>query len=294
MPSLFDPFVGGGAIPLEASRLGCRSYGNDINPVAHIIEKCSLEFPQKYGKKIIYSRNAFENLYGKEGLDLLEEKKIMPMSEAEPVEIPNRLSFDVEYYARKLRRIAEAEAGHLYPADENGKRPIAYYWARTATCSNPSCRAEVPLLKQFYMVNTATKKVYLKPVIHGITIEFEIVQGICEVEGWNKRGNLSCPCCGSITDVNTIKGYSTSNKLGQRLLAVIEESKQGKVYRIPRSDELSIVSEMPLTVDIPSEDMQHNSAGGDTFSWGITKWGQLFSNRQLFVLHTLIAALEKI
>ena len=294
MPSVFDPFAGGGAIPLEASRLGCRSYGNDINPVAHIIEKCSLEFPQKYGKKIIYSRSAFENLYGKEGLDLLDEKKIMPMSEADPVEIPNRLSFDVEYYARHLLRIAEGEARHLYPANENGNRPIAYYWARTATCSNPSCRAEVPLLKQFYMVNTATKKVYLWPVIHGTIIDFEIAQGVCEVEGWNKRGNLSCPCCGSITDVNTIKGYSTSNKLGQRLLAVIEESQQGKAYRVPRTDELSIVSETPLMVDVPSEDMQRNSAGGDTFSWGITKWGQLFSNRQLFVLQTLISALEKI
>ena len=55
MPKVFDPFAGGGAIPLEAARLGCRSFGNDINPVAHIIQKAGLEFPHKYGKPILLS-----------------------------------------------------------------------------------------------------------------------------------------------------------------------------------------------------------------------------------------------
>src|SRR5690606_40106531 len=66
MPRVFDPFAGGGAIPLEAARLGCRSYGNDINPVAHIIQKGSLEFPQKYGKPISYSKTEFIKLYGQD------------------------------------------------------------------------------------------------------------------------------------------------------------------------------------------------------------------------------------
>ena len=88
-------------------------------------------------------------LYGKEGVKLYTEKfGVMPTGN---VEIPNRLSFDVEFYAKKLLATTEAEVGHLYPADEKGNKPVAYYWARTATCSNPSCRAEVPLLKQFYL-----------------------------------------------------------------------------------------------------------------------------------------------
>ena len=74
MPSVFDPFAGGGAIPLEAARLGCRSYGNDINPVAHIIERGSAEFPQKYGKPIRYTETEFRRIYGKEGVDMLAEK----------------------------------------------------------------------------------------------------------------------------------------------------------------------------------------------------------------------------
>lgn len=175
MPSVFDPFAGGGAIPLEAARLGCRSFGNDINPVAHIIEKGSVEFPQKYGKPITYTHEEFMTLYGKEGIKLYTENfGGMPTGN---VEIPNRLSFDVEYYAKKLLAMTEAEVGHLYPADEKGNKPIAYYWARTATCSNPSCKAEVPLLKQFYLANTKSKKVYLNPIIHGTDIQFEIKEG---------------------------------------------------------------------------------------------------------------------
>ena len=78
------------------------------------------------------------------------------------------------FMPKKLLATTEAEVGHLYPADEKGNKPVAYYWARTATCSNPSCRAEVPLLKQFYLANTKSKKVYLNPIIHGTDIQFEI------------------------------------------------------------------------------------------------------------------------
>ena len=206
MPSVFDPFAGGGAIPLEAARLGCRSYGNDINPVAHIIEKGSVEFPQKYGKPITYTHDEFMSLYGKDGVNLhIEKFGVMPTGN---VEIPNRLSFDVEYYAKKLLAMTEAEVGHLYPTDEKGNKPVAYYWARTATCSNPSCQAEVPLLKQFYLANTKSKKVYLNPIINGTDIQFEIKQGKYneeELPGWNNRGNMTCPCCGNITPVESVK-----------------------------------------------------------------------------------------
>ncbi|MCD8262108.1 MAG: DUF1156 domain-containing protein, partial [Bacteroides sp.] len=192
MPSVFDPFAGGGAIPLEAARLGCRSFGNDINPVAHIIEKGSVEFPQKYGKPIRYTEEEFKKQYGPEGMELLAEKNISRVKGV--IDIPNRLSFDVGYYARKLLAMTEKEVGHLYPADEKGNKPVAFYWARTATCSNPSCRAEVPLLKQFYLANTKSKKVYLNPIINRKNIQFEIKEGVCFLEGWNIKGNLTCPC----------------------------------------------------------------------------------------------------
>ncbi len=294
MPKVFDPFAGGGAIPLEAARLGCRSFGNDINPVAHIIQKGSLEFPQKYGKPITYSKDEFEKIYGEEIFkNLPAEWKKVEGGETKAVRIPNRLSFDVEFYSKKLLKMAEDEIGHVYPKDEKGNKPIAYYWARVGTCSNPSCKAEVPLLKQFYLANTTAKQVYLKPTIRNNRITFSIHKGPFDVDGWNYRGNLKCPCCGNITDVNVIKNQTISGTLKERLLAVIEESKEGKVYRLPTSAEINVVETIPY-VQPPNEKMQRNSAGGDTFSWGITEWGQLFSPRQLYTLQCLVNSLSKI
>jgi adenine-specific DNA methylase len=289
MPSVFDPFAGGGAIPLEAARLGCRSYGNDINPVAHIIEKGSVEFPQKYGKPIRFSKDEFMDKYGKEGLELLVKRNI-PFGDV--IEIPNRLSFDVEYWAKKLLNLTEKEVGHLYPADKSGNKPIAYYWVRTATCSNPSCKAEIPLLKQFYLANTKSKKVYLNPIIDGTIIEFEIKEGDCYIEGWN-RGNLTCPCCGAITSSKQIKEQANKEGLGLKQIALITESKNGKAYEISKTnkDIKDFILDEAL---IPTERMQKIPDLISGRGWNIEQWNQMFTKRQLKVLQTLILSLNKI
>ena len=289
MPSVFDPFAGGGAIPLEAARLGCRSYGNDINPVAHIIERGSAEFPQKYGKPIIYRLDEFKKNYGEEGIKMTQETSRGISIEDGYVHIPNRLAFDVEFYAKKILAETEKEVGYLYPADDNGNKPVAYYWARTAKCSNPSCGAEVPMLKQFYLANTKQKKVYLNPIIDGTNIQFEIKQGTySNLCGWNNRGNITCPCCGNVTSVDQVKCQSIKNHLTPKLLAVISEGSNGKIYYIPSKKQYEIINYSIDDVERPSETMQRNSNGGDTFTWGFTKWGDLFSNRQLNTINALI------
>lgn len=289
MPKVFDPFAGGGAIPLEASRLGCRSFGNDINPVAHIIQKGSLEFPQKYGKPIVYSREEFVNRYGEGELKRVTAENSL-YAGGDRVKIENRLSFDVEFYARELLRRAEAEIGHFYPADEKGKKPIAYYWARVGTCSNPSCKAEVPLLKGFYLAKTTNKQIYLKPTIVGNNIDFSVEKGEFDLEGWNKRGNLTCPVCGNTTESDQIKQEHIEGGLAERMLATIVEGPNGKEYRLPTREEIASLQNIPA-VERPRETMQRNSAGGDTFGWGVTEWGQLYTSRQLLALHTLVSSL---
>lgn len=294
MPSVFDPFAGGGAIPLEAARLGCRSFGNDINPVAHIIEKGSVEFPQKYGKPITYTHEEFMTLYGKEGVKLYTENfGGMPTGN---VEIPNRLSFDVEYYAKKLLAMTEAEVGHLYPADEKGNKPIAYYWTRTATCSNPSCKAEVPLLKQFYLANTKSKKVYLNPIIHGTDIQFEIKEGSYDekaLPGWNNRGNMTCPCCGNITPVDQVKQQFINKSTSEKLLVRIFESKTGKEYKLANNIVYDFTENNKA--ECPSEIMPiHYSQAFPSCTWGFSKWGDIYSSRQLYMLSTFIKNLSKL
>lgn len=293
MPSVFDPFAGGGAIPLEAARLGCRSYGNDINPVAHIVEKGSVEFPQKYGKPISFTRDEFENIYGEDGWILLQEKGIHPFN-PNIIEIPNRLSFDVEYYARRVLLLTEKEVGHMYPCDEHGNKPIAYYWARTAICSNPTCRARIPLLKSFQVADTTANKYYLKPSIDGTNISFEYRRGKCDSNGWNNRGNLTCPCCGATTSVDELKRQSNDNKLSPMLIGGIFNSANGKQYKaINQADKALIESPIP-GMEYPTEKMSRNSNGGDTHPWGFVRWSDLYSDRQLTVLYTFQKHIQEI
>lgn len=295
MPIVFDPFAGGGAIPLEAARLGCKSFGNDINPVAHILQKGSLEFPQRFGKPITLTLKSFIEIYGNDELkNIPNEDRIYCEGDLSQISIKNRLSFDIKYYSKMLLNLSENEIGHYYPRNAKNEKPVAYYWAKFCTCSNPSCQAQVPLLRQFYLSNSKTKQIYLRPKIVGINISFEIATGFCEIEGWSNRGNLKCPCCGSITEVKKIKEQSINGNLKEKIIVVIYDSKQGKEYRIPDEIENDIIATLPNDIERPTESMQRNSAGGDTFSWGINKWGQMFSDRQLLAMHSFIKSINKI
>jgi len=292
MPKVFDPFAGGGAIPLEAARLGCNSYGNDINPVAHIIQKGSCEFPQKYGKPITYSRDEFVKIYGEEELDNQQEKGNVF---GDRVNIQNRLAFDVEFYAKQLLENVEAEIGHYYPKDKDGNKPIAYYWARVGKCANPSCGAEVPLLKQFYLVNKPKKKVFLNPIINGTEISFEIKKGKCELDGWIKRGNLTCPCCHNTTDVNTLKTQFKTGKTTQRLLAVIWNGNNGKEYKLPTAIDLDVIGIVPKDIERPQEPMPVKYTQAlPSCTWGLEKWGDMFTVRQLLAMQTFVEKLQEI
>ena len=297
MPRVFDPFAGGGAIPLEAARLGCRAYGNDINPVAHIIQKGSLEFPQRFGKPITYSRAEFIARYGQAAWDAQpNENKTYHAGDAIAVRIPNRLAHDVDFYARELLRRAEAEIGHLYPANEKGEKPIAYYWARVGTCSNPSCRAEVPLLKGFYLCNKPDKQVHLKPLIEGKEIRFEVKNGESQEQEWvHSRKNLRCPVCQNNTSNQELKEQFLSGKIKSRILAVIEDGNQGKNYRVPTLNEITAANSITERIQPPSEALPvGNTKQFDLCPWGFTTYGDMFTPRQLLALNTLVQKLGEL
>ena len=295
MPKVFDPFAGGGAIPLEAARLGCRSFGNDINPVAHIIQKGSLEFPQKYGKPITYSNAEFVKLYGEETLKTIpNEWKTYNAGNATGVRIPNRLSFDVEFYAKKLLAETEKEIGYLYPADDKGNKPIAYNWVRVGTCSNPSCRAEIPLLRQFYLADTSSKKVYLSPIISGKNISFEVKNGKSVEDPWVNKGHLTCPVCKNNTDANSIRDQFKAGGTTERLVSVMMEGSNGKSYRLPTENEIEVVTQEGVNVSRSNEVLPKAFTGGSIISWGLTRWSELFSNRQYYFLDLMHLRLKNL
>jgi len=146
-PKVLDPFGGGGSIPLEALRLGCETYSNDLNPVAVLIQKCTLEYPQKYGKP-----------------GIVDGKKV-----------DNVLVYEVEKWGKWVLEEAKKEIGCFYPEDPDGSIPVGYIWARTIPCQNPFCGAEIPLMRQYWLAKKANKKISLYPYIDGKKVKFHIV-----------------------------------------------------------------------------------------------------------------------
>jgi len=290
MPRVFDPFAGGGAIPLEASRLGCRSFGNDLNPVAHIVQKGSLEFPQKFGKPIIYSKEEFIKIYGNDKFDLHPtEDKLFQNGEPVAAKINNRLSFDVNHYATKALQNTKKEISPYYPEDENGVAPRIYYWIRVGICMNPSCKAEVPLMKQFYVCNKEGKQIYLNPVIDGKKIDFELKNGKCELEGWIKGGNLVCPCCKNVTTSDVLKNQFITGVAFDKLVCVIKDGVKGKEYSKPSETDIEVISKIPKAIDRPTESLPVKYTKAMAFClWGFEEWGQLFSDRQILAINSLI------
>ena len=295
MPSVFDPFAGGGAIPMEAARLGCRSYGNDINPVAHIIERGSADFPQKYGKPIVYCLEDFKRIYGEEGIKITQEKDNGIIVENGYVHIPNRLAFDVEYYAIMLIKQTKNKTNHLYYI-KDGKRPSVYHWVKYAKCANSSCNKYVPLFKQLYFSKPRNNKKSERIKHFHINLQnenVEIVSGDTNEKATVNRGVVSCPYCGGITDITKVKEQFVNKSIKEKIIALVYDSASGKEFVEPQLECSELFNKIPEQ-PIPNEKLQPNSAGGDILSWGYSKWGELFNKRQLQVLYTFSESLKEL
>jgi len=298
-PRVLDPFAGGGSIPLEALRLGCETYASDLNPVAVIIEKAIVEFPQKFGlpKKI--------KTHG-----LLIEKEINPLLEA------------VKKWGNWVLEEARKEVGRFYPSDPDDSIPVAYYWTRTVKCGNPSCGVEIPLTVNWWLAKKDNKKIALKIIPRNDCIEFEIREGptidFNPESGTISRAKVICPCCGSGLNDKEVRKQFQEGKAGERMIAVVMKhaDKQGKVYRLAGKKDLEVFNKAGMNLKIKRQDLYNKwgfeplpdeiistpngkeyKKGGVLYNftpvvlYGMTKWGDLFNSRQKL---TLIIFIEKI
>ncbi len=292
-PKVLDPFAGGGAIPLEALRLGCETYASDLNPVAVLIEKCTLEYPQKYGQpKKIKTK------------DLVGEKEINPLLE------------DVKKWRNWVLEKAQKEIGKFYLPDPDGSIPIAYYWMRTVKCGNPSCGAEIPLTANMWLVKKENKKVALKVVQKGNRIEFEIREGkkidFDPEIGTVSRAKVICPCCNSGLGDKEVRDQFYNNKAGERMVAVVlhHPNVQGKSYRLPTEEDMKIVNRAEKYLEektqelceqwgidpVPNEPLVRvplTFGVINVWVYGMNRWGDLFSSRQKLALITFVEKLKE-
>lgn len=299
-PKVLDPFAGGGSIPLEALRLGCEVYASDYNPVAVLIEKCTLEYPQKFGHA-----KGKKDTWGAIG------------SERE-----NPLLAEVKRWGEWVLAEAKKDLAGFYPSDPDGSVPVGYLWARTIPCQNPSCRAEIPLMRQYWLAKKANKKVLLFPCAEGTTVKFRIVgdgyapmpKGFDPEEGTVSRAVVTCPCCGSTVDANTTRRLFQEGEAGQRMVAVVlhKQGTSGKRYRIATDDDMEVFRRASAYLErkkaelrekwgmepVPDEPTPEGKGSGAerAFSirnYGMTKWGDLFNPRQQLALITFADAVRR-
>ena len=322
-PRVLDPFAGGGAIPLEAMRLGCEATAVDINPVAWFILKCTLEYPQRLaGQKrplpqFAINSPKFMKEYLKTAGDGKKSKnKDEPSSQPSMLEAPEAdLAWHVRAWGHWVLDQARKDLDCFYPTID-GKPTVAYLWARTVNCKN--CRATIPLLKTLWLCKKDKKRLRLKmkPNEHGTGVEFEIVEepqvGSNAAQrrahdqeisrGTMSRSGVWCPVCGNQHTVamtmEDIKSEAIAGRLGAQMTAVVVDEKKGKGYRLPVKEDNEAVKEASRHVDtvfkeipfgLPTEPTPKGggSGAGRAFSvqnYGMDQWYKLFSPRQLVAL----------
>lgn len=306
-PTLLDPFAGGGAIPLEATRLGCQAIANDYNPVAYLILRATCEFPQKYGKQlsVISEQSSVTSNQSSENQLQLNDASQLKTGHS-------KLITDVEYWAKWILERTKERIGHLYPSGKDGKPVVGYLWARTAPCSNPACRAEIPLLRSLLVCNKDAKRVALTMKRQGKEIVFGIAKGkdIKEIAGTmieKGRGSVRCPICQQTTSVDDLRRAGLEGKMGERMVAVITDTPQGKDYRPVETADLEAfeqAKQLAETVErpneyivpeinapnAPSDSGAHRSISVDIY--GFKTFGSLFNPRQLLAMQTFIMCLQ--
>ena len=270
-PPLLDPFAGGGAIPLEAQRLGLKAYASDLNPVAVMINKAMIEIPPKFaGQPPVNpeSKKLFRTWEGAQGL-----------------------AEDVRYYGEWMKQKAWERIGHLYPKvkDEHGQEHtvIAWIWARTVKCPNPACGCEMPLANSFEISKQKGKEAYIQPVIEGKNIRYEVRNGRNAPEPPKiARGRFKCIACGEIAAGEYIRSEFTAKRSGAQLMAIVAEGNIGRFYFPPSAEHLEAAN-CPEPPWKPEAEMNIKST--DLVSgrgYGFTRWSELFTTRQMTALTT--------
>ncbi len=295
LPGFHDPFAGGGALPLEAQRLGLESYASDLNPVAVLINKAMIEIPPRFvGRAPVNPASRMDA-----SLIARQWKGAQGLAE------------DVRYYGQWVRDEAEKRIGQQYPPIEVTeamvqKRPdlrpycgqkltvIAWLWARTVKSPNPAfARVDVPLASTFMLSTKSGKEAYVEPVIEGNSYRFTVKVGKPIDAEQAKRGTKSggsgssflCLLSGTPMPFEYIRNEARAGRMGSRLMAIVAEGTRGRVYFEP-TPEHEAAAESATPEWKPETNLPEKALGFRVQEYGMARWCDLFTVRQLVVLAT--------
>ncbi|SDR63349.1 putative DNA methylase [Rhizobiales bacterium GAS113] len=297
LPALHDPFAGGGAIPLEAQRLGLEAYASDLNPVAVLINKAMIEIPPKFAGWVPVG-------------PIPSDKR------GERLNLPQHwpgatgLAEDVRRYGEWIRTEARKRIGHLYPpveitAEMARERPdlkllvgqkltvIAWLWARTVKSPNPAfSHLDVPLASTFILSSKEGKGAYVQPAVEGNRYWFTVKVGAPPPqakEGTKAVGrgaNFRCLLSDTAISGDYIKAEGQAGRMGAKLMAIVAQGSRGRIYIAPTA-EMENIAATAQPIWKPSGDVPARLTGGTCVPYGLKQWGDLFTQRQLVALTTL-------
>lgn len=282
VPALLDPFAGGGAIPLEAQRLGLKAYAQDLNPVAVTINKAMIEIPPKFaGHKPVNPRSRVER-----PLDTWEDN--------------TGLAADVEYYGNWMREEAFRRIGHLYPKvrvpkEQGGGEAtvIAWIWARTVKCPNPACGHETPLVRSFDLSKKKGKEWHVEPIVENGDVHFEVKPGKSDREGTVNRRGATCVHCGMPIGFDVMRPDFRDGNSKAQLMAIVAEGNDGRVYISPSDAQSSVALEVEEPSNAPQSYLPKQALGFRVQAYGMDQHKKLFTNRQLTALTTFSALVKE-
>ena len=295
LPAFHDPFAGGGTIPLEAQRLGLEAHASDLNPVAVLINKAMIEIPPKFAGRPPVNPESRNRALGAK-----QWKEAAGLAE------------DVRWYGQWMRDEAERRIGHLYPKvrvteEMAAERPdleryagreltvVAWLWARTVRSSNPAfAEVEVPLTSTFVLSARKGKEAWVEPVVEGRAYRFEVRVGPPpDVEatkgGTQTAGGASpfrCLVSGVPMRFEYLRAEGRAGRMGARLMAIVAEGDGGRVFLPPVADhEAAALAAAPSWR--PDSALPEKALGFRVQQYGMTRWADLFTERQLTAMTTL-------
>lgn len=303
LPAFHDPFAGGGSIPLEAQRLGLEAWASDLNPVAVLINKAMIEIPPKFvGHRPIGP------------IPQCDQQKEITVSWPGVT----GLAEDVRRYGHWVREEAFKRIGHLYPpieitAEMVAERPdltsyrgkkltvIAYIWARTVRSPNPLySHVDVPLTSTFLLSDKKGKEAWIEPIIDGNKYEFKVRVGMPDDIETIKKGtkaagrssNFTCLLSNTPIDGKYIKAEGQAGRMGSKLMAIVAEGNNSRVYLSPdENQELLAKSAVPTWR--PEQALVGKSADQVPL-YGMRTYGDLFSNRQMCALESITTIIDDV
>lgn len=304
-PRVLDMFAGGGAIPLEAARLGCETYAVELNPVAYLIELCTITFPQQFGPTLADDVEK----WGRRVLDETRKQVSDLFNQFPRKSPPKDKQQSLSYAARESSSNKENESLSI----------VAYYWTRTAPCPKPSCRAIVPLYRQTWLRRKESGFVALKPELDRrkkevrfrvVEAESEAALGFDPAQG-SESSSTVCPFCLTALEGEYVRSYGDSTGYGQQLMCVIALNPEGmgKLYFTDESlagDEVArqAIAEQRASAlerelgnsSLDQEIPPTGNAGldtGNSYLYGIRTFRQMFTPRQRLTLLTMAREIRR-